>query len=280
MYRPNNSFKTLGGYVPVHYDRKPPEHGLGSRGIPATWYCTENFEEKMDNCFAELWTKCPLGKADIICTAGAWVNKPGMHGMGQAFDLDAIWWGDRLLLANNYSSDKAAYLGVESVLRKYFGTVLNHKYNSAHKCHWHFDDGTNVGFRTARSVILYLQMSLNEVFKINKRLVVDGDYGDNTRDGVRQALKDCGLVNETDISSNSKLDQALKDNWMAFLDEAAKRGLEALKPRGDKEPASVLLERLYDVINEEIGNSGTRKTIEVALSTFVSHPTIEKALSP
>ncbi len=280
MSKPNNSFKTLGGYVPVNYDRKPPQYDLGSRGMPTTWHCTEDFEKKMDDCFAELWKKCPLGKADIICTAGAWVPKPGMHGQGRAFDLDAIWWGDRLLLAKNYPSDKVAYLGVESVLRKHFGTVLNYKYNAAHQCHWHFDDGTSVGFRTMSSVVLYLQMTLNEVFKVNKPLMVDGDYGDNTRGGVRQALKDCGLVNVADVSSNSKLDQALTDNWMAFLDEAAKRGLAVLKPAGEEEEesASDLLERLYDVINEEIGNSAARKTIESALTIFVSHPTIEKAL--
>jgi hypothetical protein len=232
----------------------------------------------MDNCFAELWKKCPLGKADIICTAGAWVNRSSMHGQGRAFDLDAIWWGDRLVLANNYPNDKVAYLGIESVLRKHFGTVLNYRYNGAHQCHWHFDDGTDIGFRTRRTVVLYLQMTLNEVFKVSERLVVDGDYGDNTRDGVRQALEACGLVNATEVSSNSKLDQALKDHWMKFLDEAAKRGLAVLKPAGEEESASDLLERLYGVINEELGNSAARKTIETALTTFVSHPTIEKAL--
>jgi hypothetical protein len=279
MSRPNNSFTTLGGNVPVHYDRHPAPYGLGSRGKPATWYCTDAFEKKMDNCFAELWKKCPLDKADIICTAGAWVNRSSMHGQGRAFDLDAIWWGDRLVLANNYPNDKVAYLGIESVLRKHFGTVLNYKYNDAHQDHWHFDDGTSVGFRTQKSVVLYLQMTLNEIFKVNERLVVDGAYGDNTRGGVRQALEDCGLVNATEVSSNSKLDQALKDKWMAFLDEAAKRGLAVLKPTGgEEESASDLLERLYDMINEEIGDSAARKTIEAALTTFTSHPTIESAL--
>lgn len=208
MPQPKNSFKTLGGYVPVHYDRLP-ESGLGTRGVPRTWYCTKDFENKMDNCFVELWEKCPLGRADIICTAGAWVDKGGMHGRGQAFDLDAIFWGDRLVLAKNYPNDKVAYLGIESVLRRHFGTVLNYKYDRAHEDHWHFDDGASVGFRTKRSVVLYLQMTLNEVFKVSPRLEVDGGYGNKTRDGVRQALKDCGLINATDVVSNNQLDQAL-----------------------------------------------------------------------
>jgi len=68
--RPENSFTTLSERVPVHYDRSSGS-GLGTRGTPRKWYCTADFEKKLDNCFAELWSKCPLGKAEVICTAGA-----------------------------------------------------------------------------------------------------------------------------------------------------------------------------------------------------------------
>ena len=279
--RPNNSFKMLGGHVPVHYDRKPPNFGLGTRGTPGTWHCTTSFEKKLDNCFVELWEKCPLGKADVICTAGAWVNKSGMHGMGRAFDLDAIFWGDRMVLALNYPNDRIAYLGIESILRKHFGTVLNYAYNAAHRDHWHIDDGTSVGFQTgSESRVKYLQMALNDVFETEKRLEVDGAYGKNTRTAAREVLIELQLASSDEIASDSKLDQTLKRVWSQFLDATAKRGLAVLKPAAAPEQvsASKSLEDLYRVIKEVLGETEDRKRIETMLTTFVSHPEIDKVL--
>ncbi len=59
--RPNNTFKTLGGDVPVHY---------GSKGKQLSFPAPQAFENLLDATFAELWQRCPAGKADIILSAG------------------------------------------------------------------------------------------------------------------------------------------------------------------------------------------------------------------
>ena len=281
--RPTNSFTALGGGVPVHYDRKPPQFGLGTQGTPSTWYCTKSFQKKLDKCFSELWEKCPLGKADVICTAGAWVNKPGRHGQGRAFDLDAIFWGDRMVLANNYPNDRIAYLGIESILRKHFGTVLNYEYNTAHRDHWHIDDGSAVAFLTgSTSRVKYLQMVLTHLFTIEQPLTIDGLYGKKTRNAARVVLKELRLANSEQIESDSKLDKRLKQVWVRFLDKAAERGLTILEPvETVHEPSAVeLLEDLHRIIKTELGDTESRKRIEAAVTTFVSHPDIDAALTP
>jgi hypothetical protein len=259
----------------------PPDFGLGTQGKPTTWHCTSAFEDKLDACFAQLWEVCPLGKADVICTAGVWVDKTGMHGKGRAFDLDAVFWGDRLVLANNYPNDRVAYLGIEAILRKHFGTVLNYKYNAAHQDHWHIDDGSSVGFQTSsESRVKFLQMALNSVYAAQPVLSVDGDYGRKTRGAAREVLLELQLVASDQLAADSDVDRSLKQVWLALLDETARRGLNVLAParEGQEPTAQELLERLYGVILEELEETEARKRIETAVTTFVSHPTISSAL--
>lgn len=97
MSKPANTFQTLGG-VPVHYDRRHPGD-YGTRGAPATFHATSEFEAKLDRCFEQLWELSPFGKAEAITSAGAWVNKPGFHGLGRALDLDGIFWREKTFVA-------------------------------------------------------------------------------------------------------------------------------------------------------------------------------------
>jgi hypothetical protein len=283
--KPSNTFKTLGGHVPVHYDRLDPPFHYGSKGKQFTLAGTKSLENTLDDAFAELWDKCPLGKADIILTAGAFVCRSGQHGKGNAFDCDGIWWGDRLLLTKNYRSDAQAYLGVEAVLRKHIGTVLNFEYNASHEDHWHLDTGTKPGFSaSSKSRVLFLQMALGKLF--DRRVGVDGDIGDETRGAVRDVLEELGLATAAEMSTAHKTDNQLAQHWMAFLDAAAEKGLAALAPAdadgggttADADPLQ-LLERLHDMLSDELAEHPSRKQIERAVENFADHPEIAAVLA-
>lgn len=283
--KPANTFKTLGGGVPVHYDRMDQPFHYGSKGKQFTLAAEKSLENLLDDAFAELWTKCPLGKADIILTAGAFVCKSGQHGKGKAFDCDGIWWGDRLLLTKNYPKDAQAYLGVEAILRKHIGTVLNFEYNASHQDHWHLDTGSSPGFSpSSRSRVLFLQMALSKLF--GRRVSVDGGIGDETRDAVRDVLEDLRLATAAEMSTDNKTDNALTRHWMAFLDAAADKGLAALAPPGtaagapaaDPDPLQ-LLARLHEMLDDELVDHPARKDIERAVENFAEHPDIAAVLA-
>ncbi|WP_295434967.1 hypothetical protein [uncultured Thiodictyon sp.] len=280
--RPANTFKTLGGGVPVHYDREPPLFPLGSKGKPASFAVESSFENQLDATMTELWKKCPLGKADIILSAGAFVCKSGQHGQGLAFDLDGIWWGSRLVLAKQYHSDSRAYLGIEAILRKHVGTVLNFEYNAAHQDHWHLDPGTSPGFDSgSRSRVLYLQMALRKLFA--QPVKVDGLFSDETRKGVHAVFAALGLATAAEMDTDSKVDKALAKHWMAFLDAAATEGLAALAPtalaRAVAPTPLQLLATLHDTLEDELPEHPARKTIERAIENFADHPDIAAVLA-
>jgi hypothetical protein len=91
MPQPAHFFKTLGGGVPVHYDRLPSPHHYGSRGKARKFHCKTDFEPLLDAAFRDVWLYTGLGKAEVITSAGAYVDKPGQHGQGRALDIDGIF---------------------------------------------------------------------------------------------------------------------------------------------------------------------------------------------
>ena len=93
------------------------------------------------------------------------MDKPGYHGLGRAFDLDAIFWDNHTFITLNFPEDPFVYIGVESVIRMHFGTVLNYDYDAAHRDHFHFDDGTNPGWnKMAKSRVVFLQNVLHFLY--------------------------------------------------------------------------------------------------------------------
>lgn len=187
-----------------------------------------------------------------------------------------------MLLANNYPNDRSAYLSVESVLRKHFGTVLSFEYDAAHQDHWHVDDGSPVGFRSgSESRVKYLQMTLAHVFDVEVPLTIDGKYGDKTREAARDVLKMLRLATAVQVSTNSKIDRLLRQVWPRFLDKAAARGLAALLPLESvtEESPAELLKDLHRVIKVELGETGARKWIEVAVTRLMTHPEIDDAFA-
>lgn len=209
--RPNNYFNELAG-VKVHYDRLPPPYNYGSRGKPIKFYATKEFQEKLARCFAELWDICPFGNAEVIASAGAYTNKAGWHGKGLAFDLDGIFWGSRTFIADKFLDDPKLYLGIQAILLKHFGTVLNYHYDEEHRDHFHIqDDGHEVGFRNVTSVLMFLQPTLMELFDEN--VYIDGDYNQETEAALMRTLERLNI--ERNIED--------KKIWLMFLTEIAKK---------------------------------------------------------
>ena len=264
MSRPSNYFTELAG-VPVNYDRLPPPHNYGTRGTPTRFHTIEGFQDTLEAFFSELWNVCPLGLAEVITSAGAYTAKPGFHGSGRAFDLDCIFWGNKSFITSEYQTDAKFYLGVESILRKYFGTVLNYNYNASHRDHFHIDDGSEVGFRRVRSILLYTQAALTEIY--DAPVEIDGLYGSETADSLERVLPTINV--QTDLSETT--------NWLSFLTTTAERAFEQATgtvAEDSKNPLELLME-LYGVIERELADSASRKRIETVLNRFADHQETE-----
>lgn len=72
----------------THYARTPVAP-YGTRAKPHRFYLDQGFAQKLKSCLEELWSAFPCGRAEVVVSAGGWVDKVGMHSKGRAFDLDA-----------------------------------------------------------------------------------------------------------------------------------------------------------------------------------------------
>ena len=195
MPQPTNSFTTLDGGVPVHYDRLPSPFHYGSRGREHTFHCETDFESLLDAAFRDVWLYTGLGQAEVITSAGAYVNKPGQHGIGRALDIDGIFWPNKTFVtlhAGWQGQDRKFYFGIEAVLRRHFGVVLDYEYNSDHRDHFHVDHSQSLAFRTtSRSKVGSLQGMLNHIW--GKNVDEDRIWGPQTAGAVDEVLEVAGL---------------------------------------------------------------------------------------
>lgn len=269
MPQPPASFTSLAG-VPVHYDR-PPVSGYGTRGIATRFFSDAGFTAMLERCFQELWQECPLGRAEVITSAGAYVNKAGQHGAGRAFDLDGIFWSSKnfVTLNDGYNAgDRKFYYGVECILRRHFGQVLNFDYNADHRDHFHIDAAQMVGLRKgSTAVTVFVQGVLRRVYGLSVN--VDGKWGPATEDALRDAATAAGMNRVASVTE-----------WQNFLLLTARRcfsgtvksDVAAFDPAYAGKSPSVLLRGVYDVIRRELGTTALRKPVESALDAFAGHP--------
>lgn len=195
MFKPEHFFKSLGGGVPVHYDRLDSPHHYGSRGKPAKFHCDPDFEALLDAAFRDVWRFTGLGKAEVITSGGAFVNKPGQHGTGRALDIDGIFWSDKTFVtlhAGFQGQDREFYFGIDAILRLHFGVVLDYEFNSDHRDHFHIDDSLGLGFSTqASSKVGFLQGMINNVW--GKNVDEDRIWGPQTAGAVAEVLDAAGI---------------------------------------------------------------------------------------
>ena len=114
---------------------------------------------------------------------------------------------------NTFPQRPHLYLGIEAVLRKHFGKVLSYDYNRDHEDHFHFDNGTSVGFKkAAKSHVIFVQNAVALVFQV--AIGRDGVWGPQTEAAVNKVRGDLGIGG-----------LSTKANWLEFLDAIAENAL-------------------------------------------------------
>lgn len=202
------SINSING-IPLHYARLT-NHPYGTIGEQRHFSIDDNFLKVLEDTFEEVFNHCPLGLPDAITTAGIFVAKSGQHAHGCAFDLDAIFWKEKSLVTLNFVHQKLLYLGIESILRKHFGIVLNHLYPH-HADHWHMDMSVAVDYHeSSKSATLYLQMVLTYIY--GKSVIIDGISGPQTRGSMKEVFKRLNISEPI----------TTKANYLKFLDLTAK----------------------------------------------------------
>ena len=217
MSATERAYRTIGG-VPLWYLRG----GRASRGV--TVYSQRSFEQKLDAFSFELQRLTPrvYGRVLYVATAGAYVNRPGAHGLGRAFDLDVVRWRNRTSAPywghhrSPSGADRRRYLAVDALLRRRFKYVLDGWFNAAHTNHIHVDDlgGALVLSKRFRSDTVFVQAVCNNF--LGTRLLIDGLWGPATERAfgeTRRRLRVAGPM----VSSSWR--------WRAWLYRVAVHGL-------------------------------------------------------
>ncbi len=239
--------------IPLHYARLTA-HPYGTRGEQRNFLLDEGFLKILKVCLKEVFDQCPLGTPEVITTAGVFVSKPGQHGHGRAFDLDAIFWQDQSLVTLNFVHQKELYLGIESFLRRHFGIVLNYLYPN-HRDHWHIDTSVPVDFNEgSESETLYVQMALKYIYL--EQIQIDGRWGPQTS----------GMVKTVFTKLDVPLPITTKRNYLKFLELTGKIAFELAQR---KTSPLQLLDNLIDVVEDLPLHN--RNGILETLNSFIDH---------
>jgi hypothetical protein len=216
-------FRDLDG-VPLHYWRWR-DGTAGRRTEHRTFTSTVAFHERLVVWKRDLQDLAArfggLTGMDRIVTAGTFVDKPGQHGLGQAFDLDQVRWANGAVTpywrehASGSRTVVRRYLAVDAVCRRHFRWVLDGRYNAAHADHLHLDfgGGTVRLDRSSRSETVFVQQMLNA--HQGAGLAVDGKWGGRTQAAFDESRRRLGVGGEPWANAPS---------WRAWLFRAASCG--------------------------------------------------------
>ncbi len=223
------TFDTLDG-IPTHYAREPVAP-YGSRGVQRTFFCAPQLLPPLTALFEEIKAGAPsgFGALEVITTAGAFVDRPGQHGLGRAMDLDGLFWKHIKLVAIEQETKTLLYLAVQALAHRHFGVVLGFNYNADHRDHLHFDISRSVRFRPQMSVTFFIQETVNAVY--GEAVAAEGEWGNETASALKRVRDRLGIGPVTTTA-----------NWLLFLAQAsqdafalaeARRQLEETMPAGD-----------------------------------------------
>lgn len=187
--------------VPIYYIRNGWEQ-------PTTVSSTSHFKQKMEWFLSDLQAAVPswYGSMTRIITAGAYVNKPGAHGQGRAWDIDGIRWSNTSCWpyyghhASSTLSIRRRYLGLNAFCQRQFKYVLSGWYNAAHEDHIHVDNvgGGRVLRKDYSSDVVFIQAMCNDLMGVS--LAVDGVYGPNTDYWYRESKDRANVTGDTSSS--------------------------------------------------------------------------------
>ena len=164
-------------------------------------------------------TPATWGWASTIYSYGAYTNKPGMHGLGRAFDLGRIIYrnsdGQTQLLSmrydvwRNYSNAdwyKKRYWGTAASLMRRFRHVLTYMDNTTHWNHMHVDNDIygeldDCYYSTGSTSQTYIvQGACRQVWGLST--AVDGQWGSETQSHSTSVLRRIGRTSGT-ITDNA-----------------------------------------------------------------------------
>jgi hypothetical protein len=165
----------------------------------------------------------PFGALVSITSAGAFVNKPGAHGLGRAFDHDAWTFENvdiRPLRQDHAAASRARrqrYWALAAIIRSRSAFVLHGEYDSAHRDHIHQDNvAPTRTFTTGSEATVKLAQAICKHIYGNTNLAIDGDFGPLSRAAVRRAMISVDIAG--DVFDNAQ--------WHVFLLRSGRLGFE------------------------------------------------------
>jgi hypothetical protein len=164
-----------------------------------------------------------FGRLERITTAGAFVNKPGFHGQGRAFDHDA-WKFEHVNIrpiARDHVAPEPAkrqrYWALAALMRSRSAFVLHGHFDAAHQDHIHQDNGGPRPFTTgSEATVKLVQAICNHIFGHLPRLEIDGAFGPKSQAAARDAMQRVDLAG--DITDPGQ--------WKRFLLRSGRLGFE------------------------------------------------------
>lgn len=204
--------------VPLFFARGVPER-------PQSFPMSPAFRTVLEATVKSVRFRAPqgFGRLESITSAGAFVDKPGAHGKGRAFDHDAWTFANvdiRPLRQDHAAASRAQrqrYWALAAIIRSRSAFVLHGEYDAAHRDHIHQDEiaGTRA-FTTGSEASVKLVQALCKHIYANRELKIDGDFGNTTKAATRAAMRKVDLPG--DIFDNGQ--------WERFLLRSGRLGFE------------------------------------------------------
>lgn len=240
--------------TPVYYWRWN-DGTAGRNPRQLTYACTHEFYARLVAWIRDLRkvsAQNGLTGLDRIVTAGAYVNKPGQHGLGQAIDLDELRWSNWTVSPygrHAFSSNRAyarRYLAVDAICRRHFKWVLDAGYNAAHADHLHLDFGGGAVklAKSSRSDTAFVQMACNA--GMGSRLKVDGLWGSATQAAFAESRRRLDIGGDPFTNTS---------HYRAWLGEVARCSFRnrPFEPRPAPPPPDPLEELVEDLLDDPVG---------------------------
>ncbi len=242
-------FDNLDG-VPLHFWRWR-DGTAGRRSEHLTFASSLLFHERLLRWVVDLKLLAErhagLQGMDRIVTAGIFVDKPGQHGLGQAFDLDEVRWSNGTIspyAREHLSTDRRTlrrYLALGAVCRRHFRWVLDGRYNEDHADHLHMDfgGGNIICGRDSRSDTVFVQQVLNS--HQGTSLAIDGRWGRSTEAAFNESCLRLQVAGDPHTSTAA---------WRQWLYRSATCGFADVD-FADAPPAE--LDPLRDLVDAVVG---------------------------
>jgi hypothetical protein len=169
-----------------------------------------------------------------IYSYGAYVNKPGMHGLGRGFDIASVSFTapdgtfikgfdcryDKWRNGNSVHLWRRRYWTLSASLHRSFRHVITYLYNTQHHNHIHVDNDiygvyTNASFSTgSRTQVLHVQAVCRYVW--GHATTIDGNWGSQTQSHSTAVLRRVGRSSGTIVSDPG--------NWQVFNRATVEQG--------------------------------------------------------